>query len=163
VAGLPLAGHSELVELNPPAQYADDRNLSARQRLWRCQVPFFEFTGWVLDLAGLVPGMAVLDAGCGNGVYLRAVRERRATAVGCDLSLGMLRGVYRAPGSALVNADVTALPVRDGAFDVVLAGHLLDLVPDRGRAVRELRRALAAGGTCVAVTTGAQHLRSEAL
>ena len=61
---------------------------------------------------------------------------------------------------ALVNADVSALPVRDGAFDLVLAGHLLDLVPDRGRAVRELRRVLAPGGTCVAVTTGAQHLRS---
>jgi SAM-dependent methyltransferase len=117
------------VALNPPGQYADDRNLNARQRLWRCQVPFFEFTAWVLDLAGLTPGMAVLDAGCGNGLYLRALRERGARAVGCDLSLGTLRGVRAASGSALVNADVTALPVRDGAFDLVLAGHLLDLVP----------------------------------
>ncbi|HEY6480596.1 MAG TPA: class I SAM-dependent methyltransferase, partial [Streptosporangiaceae bacterium] len=109
--------------LNPAGQYADDRNLNARQRLWRCQVPSFEFTSWVLDLAGLAPGMAVLDAGCGNGLYLRALRERGARAVGCDLSVGMLRGV--AGGLALVNADVTALPVRDGAFDLVLAGHLL--------------------------------------
>jgi SAM-dependent methyltransferase len=66
----------------------------------------------------------------------------------------------RARHPALVNADVTALPIRDGAFDVVLAAHLLDLVPDRRAAVRELRRALAPGGICVAVTTGAQHLRS---
>jgi SAM-dependent methyltransferase len=145
------------VALNPPGQYADDRNLNARQRLWRCQVPFFEFTAWVLDLAGLSPGMTVLDAGCGNGAYLRAVRERGASAVGCDLSLGMLRGIA---GGALVNADVTALPVRGGAFDLVIAGHLLDLVPDRRRAIRELRRVLEPGGTCVAVTTGAQHLRS---
>jgi len=29
------------VELNPPGQYADSRNLAARQRLWRCQVPLF--------------------------------------------------------------------------------------------------------------------------
>jgi SAM-dependent methyltransferase len=69
-------------------------------------------------------------------------------------------GVPGVAGVALVNADVTALPVRDGAFDVVLAGQMLDLVPDRGRAVRELRRVLAPSGTCVAVTTGAQHLRS---
>jgi hypothetical protein len=55
---------------------------------------------------------------------------------------------------------VTALPVRDGAFGVVLAAHLLDLVPDRSTAIRELRRVLAPGGTCVAVTTGPQHLRS---
>jgi SAM-dependent methyltransferase len=55
---------------------------------------------------------------------------------------------------------VTALPVRDRAFGVVLAAHLLDLVPDRGTAIRELRRVLVPGGTCVAVTSGAQHLRS---
>jgi hypothetical protein len=43
---------------------------------------------------------------------------------------------------------------------VVLAAHLLDLVPDRSTAISELRRAVAPGGTCVAVTNGAQHLRS---
>lgn len=145
------------MELNPPGQYTDDRNLRARQRLWRCQVPFFDIAAWVLDLAGLATGVRVLDAGCGNGIYLRALRERRVYAVGCDLSPGMLR---RAGHPALVNADVTALPVRDGAFGAVVAAHLLDLVPDRSTAISELRRALAPGGTFVAVTTGARHLRS---
>jgi SAM-dependent methyltransferase len=143
------------MELNPPGQYADDRNLRARQRLWQCQAPFFDIALWVLSLAGVVPGMRVLDAGCGNGMYLRALR--RVNAVGCDLSRGMLGVVAQA---TLVNADVTALPFRDGAFGVVLAAHLLDLVPDRTAAVRKLRRILAPGGTCVAVTNGAQHLRS---
>jgi ubiquinone/menaquinone biosynthesis C-methylase UbiE len=139
----PLApGHGELVAPNPPGQYADDRNLRARQRLWRCQVPSFDIAGWVVDLAGLAAGMRVLDAGCGNGIYLRALRERRVNAVGCDLSLGMLRGIAH---PALVTADVTALPVRDSAFDAVLTAHLLNLVPDRSAAVRELRRALAPG------------------
>ncbi len=145
------------MELNPPGQYADDRNLRARQRLWGCQVPFFDIAAWVLELAGVAPGMRVLEAGCGNGFYLRALRERRVTAVGCDLSPGMLR---TSGHPALVNADVTTLPVRDGAFDVVLAAHLLDLVPGRNAAIRELRRALAPGGACVAVTNGARHLRS---
>jgi len=145
------------MELNPPGQYADDRNLRARQRLWQCQAPFFDIASWVLSLAGVVPGMRVLDAGCGNGMYLRALRARRVNVVGCDLSRGML-GVVAQP--ALVNADVTALPFRDGAFGAVLAAHLLDLVPDRTAAVRELRRVLAQGRACVAVTNGAQHLRS---
>jgi SAM-dependent methyltransferase len=149
--------HSDGVELNPPEQYADDRNLRARQRLWECRVPFFDIAGWVLELAGVMPGMRVLDAGCGNGIYLRALRERRVSAAGCDLSLGMLRG---AGHPALVNADVTALPTRDDAFDVVLAGHLLDLVPGRRTAIGEFRRVLRPGGTCVAVTNGARHLRS---
>jgi SAM-dependent methyltransferase len=143
--------------LSPPEQYADDRNLRARQRLWAYRVPAFDIAGWVLDLAGVLPGMRVLEAGCGNGIYLRALRERRVNAVGCDLSPGMLR---RAGHPAVVNADVTALPARDDAFDAVLAAHLLDLVPDRRTAIGELRRVLRPGGTCVAVTNGAQHLRS---
>jgi SAM-dependent methyltransferase len=157
LAGSSGRGIVSLVELNPPGQYEDDRHLRARQRLWQYQVPAFDIAVWVLELAELMPGMRVLDAGCGNGIYLRALRERGLNAVGCDLSPGMLPGIAH---QAVVTADVTALPVRDGAFDVVIAAHLLDLVPDRRGAVRELRRALRIGGSCVAVTTGAQHLRS---
>src|ERR1019366_2485904 len=53
-----------------------------------------------------------------------------------------------------------ALPVRAGAFDVVLAVHMLYHVPDRVAAVHELRRVLAPGGVCIAVTNGARHTRS---
>jgi SAM-dependent methyltransferase len=143
--------------LNPPGQYADDRNLRARQRLWQNQSPFFDIVGWVLDLARLSPGLRVLDAGCGNGAYLRGLRDRPVRAVGCDLSMGMLRAVSH---PALLNADVIALPVRDGAVDVVLAVHMLYHVSSREMAIRELRRVLAAGGTCIAVTNGSQHTRS---
>jgi SAM-dependent methyltransferase len=146
-----------VVALNPPAQYADDSNLRARQRLWQHQSPYFDIVGWVLDLAGLAPQMRVLDAGCGNGAYLGALARRQVRVAGCDLSLGMLRPVAH---PALLNADVAALPVRDGAFDVVLAVHMLYHVPDRATAVRELRRVLAPGGVCVAVTNGAQSTRS---
>jgi SAM-dependent methyltransferase len=145
------------VTLNPPGQYADDRNLRARQRLWQYQSPYFDIVGWVLDLARLSPGLQVLDAGCGNGEYLHRLRDHRVRAVGCDLSMGMLRA---ASHPALVNADVGALPMRDGAVDVVLAIHMLYHVPDRESALRELRRVLAAGGTCIAVTNGSQHTRS---
>ena len=55
------------VASNPPTQYADDRNLSARQRLWDLQNPRFDLFGWTLDLAGVHTGQVVLDVGCGNG------------------------------------------------------------------------------------------------
>jgi SAM-dependent methyltransferase len=77
------------VTLNPPGQYLDDRNLRTRQRLWSYQGPFFDIVGWVLGLAALSPGVRGLDAGCGNGLYLRGLRERRVRAAGCDLSPGM--------------------------------------------------------------------------
>lgn len=143
------------MELNPPAQYADDRNLRARQRLWQCQRPFFDIAGWVLDLAGLAPGQRVLDAGCGNGGYLARLRQRGVRAAGLDLSLGMLR-VARHP--ELVNGDVTALPFRDGSLEAIVAPHMLYHVPDRAAAAREFRRVLAPGGVLVAVTNGARHL-----
>jgi SAM-dependent methyltransferase len=145
------------VTLNPPAQYADDRNLHARQRFWQHQNPYFDTVGWVLDLARLSPGIRVLDAGCGNGLYLRGLRDRQAVAAGCDLSMGMLR---MAPHPGLLNADITALPLRDGAVDVALAIHMLYHVPDRETAIRELRRVVAAAGTCIAVTNGDRHTRS---
>jgi len=145
------------VTLNPPGQYADDRNLRARQRLWQYQEPYFDEVGWVLDQAGLSPGMRVLDAGCGNGLYLRGLRDRKVKAVGCDLSMGMLRAAAH-PG--LLNATVTALPLRDGAVGVALAIHMLYHVPSREAAIRELRRVVAPGGTCIAVTNGGRHTRS---
>jgi ubiquinone/menaquinone biosynthesis C-methylase UbiE len=145
------------MSLNPLGQYADDHNLRARQRFWQHQDPYFDDVGWVLDLAGLSPGMRVLDAGCGNGLYLRGLGDRQVTAVGCDLSMGMLRA---AAHSALLNADITALPLNDGAVDVALAVHMLYHVPDREAAIRELRRVVAAGGTCIAVTNGSRHTRS---
>ncbi|HMG62970.1 MAG TPA: methyltransferase domain-containing protein [Streptosporangiaceae bacterium] len=38
--------------------------------------------------------------------------------------------------------------------------HMLYHVPDRESAIRELRRVVAAGGTCIAVTNGDAHTRS---
>jgi SAM-dependent methyltransferase len=143
--------------LNPPGAYADDRKFRGRQRLWQHQRPYFDIVAWVLGLAELAPGQRVLDAGCGNGAYLRALRGRPVRAVGCDLSPGMLRA---AGHPELVNADIAALPLRDGACDVVLAVHMLYHVPDRPAAIGELRRVLAPGGVCIAVTNSADHLRS---
>jgi SAM-dependent methyltransferase len=144
--------------MNPATQYADDRNLRARQRLWERQEPWFDLCGWVLGLAEVAPGQRVLDLGCGNGAYLRALRERGIDAVGCDLSPGMLRAAGEHP--RLVNGDAMRLPFDDAAFDVVLAPHMLYHVPDRTAAAREMRRVLRSGGVAVAVTNGRGHMRA---
>lgn len=146
--------------LNPATQYATDANLRARQRLWQQQQPPFDLVGWVLDQAGVRRSRdgRVLDVGCGNGLYLRRLRELEVEAVGCDLSTGMLAAA--AGHGPLVNGDVVALPFATAAFPVVLAPHMLYHVSDREAAAREMRRVLSPGGVCVAVTNGKDHMRS---
>lgn len=145
------------VVISHPGQYSTDSNLRARQRLWTYLDPPFDLIGWVVDLAGISAGFRVLDVGCGNGGYLSLLLEKGAFAVGSDLSRGML-SASSAP--TLVNSDAQAIPFRDSAFDVVLAAHMLYHVPDKKAAVTEMRRVMADGGTCVAVTNGSQHIAS---
>jgi SAM-dependent methyltransferase len=54
--------------------------------------------------------------------------------------------------------DVQALPFEGGAFDVVIANHMLYHVPDRPRAVAEIARVLRPGGTLFAATNGMGHM-----
>ncbi|MDQ2740024.1 MAG: class I SAM-dependent methyltransferase [Actinomycetota bacterium] len=143
--------------LNPPSQYADDTNLRARQRFWQHQSPPFNFLGWVLSLVDVNPSHRVLDVGCGNGDYLRAIAQHHNTVVGCDLSLGMLRAA-RCPTT--ICADICALPAADDAFQIVFAPHMLYHVADRKTAIDELRRVLTSGGALVAVTNGSGHIAS---
>lgn len=147
--------------LNSPTQYRTDANLRARQRLWNHQLPPFDLVSWVLDTAELQAGSTprVLDVGCGNGAYLAQLRARGIDVVGCDLSNGMLAAAAAAARDVpLVNADVACLPF-GGAFDIVIAPHMLYHVSDRQAATSEMRRVLRPGGRCVVVTNGTDHMR----
>lgn len=141
-------------------QYGTDANLAARQRLWassRRERPFSLFR-WVLDLADVrdASGADILDLGCGNGLYERALvgQGHAGRRVALDLSSGMLARVEHA---LLVQADVQALPLPAATFDVVLAPHMLYHVPDIPTAAREARRVLRAGGVFIAVTNGVRN------
>ena len=80
-----------------------------------------------------------------------------------DLSGGMVRRSMNelrehgfVDGGAVV--DVQSLPFVDGAFDVVVANHMLYHVPDRARAIVEIARVVRPGGTLYATTNGADHM-----
>jgi len=88
--------------------------------------------------AGLAGGR-VLDLGAGTGVAGRAALAAGARlVVSADLALGMLRrcGARGHP----VAADATALPFRDGSFDLVLAAFCLGHLSRPAAALREARR-----------------------
>lgn len=100
----------------------------------------------------------VLDLGCGTGrnlpLYAAGVR-----AVGVDPCFEALRAARRrVPGVPLVLGVAERLPFRSAAFDTAVSGLVLCSVEDPPRALAELRRVLAAGGTLRLL----EHVRATA-
>ncbi len=95
---------------------------------------------------GIAPGAVVLDAGCGTGRALPALRAATGatgTVVGLDLTPLMLaeaRRHGRAELAALLLADARRLPFADGSVDVVFAAGLVTHLPDLCAGLTELAR-----------------------
>lgn len=101
---------------------------------------------------GLRPGDRVLDAGCGTGRALSALRAAvgpAGTVIGADLTPEMLAAAVRAgrdAEGALLLADVARLPLRDGCLDAVFGAGLIAHLPDPAGNLRELARVVRPGG-----------------
>ncbi|MDB9252268.1 class I SAM-dependent methyltransferase [Halorubrum ezzemoulense] len=121
-------------------------------------------------LEGRSGGLA-LDVGCGNGRHTEALAARTETAVGLDLSRGLLaeataraRDRGFADATAFVHGDATALPVRDGAVDLavyVATLHHLSLRSARVESLNELARVLAPGGVALVSAWSTAHDRFD--
>jgi SAM-dependent methyltransferase len=139
-------------------QYSDQTRLASRQALWRL-LPGTPLVETVLEVAALRGTEAVLDIGCGNGVYLAALRRKGHTGpvLGLDLSVAMTR--VAASHADVAVADVQALPVRTAAVDTAMSLHVLYHVPDLDAAAAEIRRVVRPGGCAVIATNGTGHTR----
>ena len=106
---------------------------------------------------------ALVDVGCGTGALVAAA-ARRWPAVevdGVDVSAGML-AIAERTGRSLPDAvagrvrfrqaPADRLPYPDASFDVALTSFVLQLVPSRHRALREIRRVLRPAGRLALVT-----------
>ncbi|MEU7066852.1 methyltransferase domain-containing protein [Streptomyces sp. NPDC046161] len=102
--------------------------------------------------SGLRPGERVLDAGCGTGRALPALRAAvgpSGTVIGADLTPQMLaaaREAGRGEAAALLLTDVARLPLRDGVLDAVFAAGLIAHLPDPESNLTELARVVRPGG-----------------
>ncbi len=91
---------------------------------------------------GLPPGAMVLDAGAGEGQYAHHFARQRYCGV--DLAVGDVAWDYSRLDSI---ADLSALPFRSGAFDAALHIVTIEHLREPGRALQEIARALAPGGS----------------
>ncbi len=107
------------------------------------------------DLAGLQPGLRVLDLGCGfGGPAIELAREWPGLTIhGLTLSPGQAEEASRLVAEAGLEERVTVacgdyheLPLADRSFDRVLFLESLNYAVDLPRVLREARRVLKPGG-----------------
>lgn len=101
---------------------------------------------------GLRAGDAVLDAGCGTGRALPALRTAvgpHGAVLGADLTAAMLVSAARAGrggSGVLLQADAARLPLRARSLDAVFAAGLISHLSRPGPDLAELARVVRPGG-----------------
>ncbi len=148
-------------------QYRDSQNLCARLGLHdRFSTHALGFHRWAFARLELCPGARVLELGCGQGALwsrnLDGLRSDWDVTLS-DFSPGMLKDARAALAGcghtfAFERIDAESIPHPDASFDTVVANHMLYHVPNRSRALREIRRVLRLNGRLYAATNGERNL-----
>jgi ubiquinone/menaquinone biosynthesis C-methylase UbiE len=106
-------------------------------------------------IAPIEVSAVVLDIGSGAGTDLLLAARRigpEGRAIGVDMTAAMRqRAMAGATAAGLTNVEVrdgdaTRLPLDDATVDIVISNGVLNLVPDKPAAVREIARVLKPGG-----------------
>ncbi|WP_437617981.1 class I SAM-dependent methyltransferase [Sorangium sp. So ce1151] len=113
-------------------------------------------------LAALVPEgheAVVLDLGCGDGLLLERIRQRRgsgARLIGLDMSADELAVTARrlGPDVRLLNERAQAISLPPASVDVVLSHMALMLMGDPASVIVEIHRVLRPGGVFSAIVDG---------
>ncbi len=124
---------------------------------------------WMLDAAGDVAGIDVLDLGCGEGRFGRMLAGRGARVVGVDLCEDFIAyaRANASPSETYRVGDAEDSDIASGSFDLVVSYlNLVDLLHFE-KAVAEAYRVLRAGGRFVVCnlqpmnTAGNEWVRDE--
>ena len=161
-------------------QYKDATNLDTRVRLHLLfSANKYGWQRWCFDQYTLPAQARVLEIGCGPAHLWTANLDRLPPGwhiTLSDFSSGMLEQAKQNLANALQAStslrsaqpaqyfsfeigDAQQIPFEADTFDAVIANHMLYHVPDRARALAEMRRVLKPGGTVYLATNGLAHLR----
>jgi SAM-dependent methyltransferase len=107
----------------------------------------------VIDLLQLPNAKAVLDVGCGTGLFLRTLASagHRGALLGLDTSPAATLEASTISGVRAIRGSATALPFATNSVDFCTARHMLYHVDDPAAALREFGRVTAPGGQVAVV------------
>jgi SAM-dependent methyltransferase len=149
-------------------QYKDASKLDARVQLHLLySTNKYGWQRWCFDQYALPAPASVLELGCGPAHLWKSNLDRLPagwTITLSDFSAGMLEQAKRnlderASAFRFEIVDAQAIPFEANTFDAVIANHMLYHVPDRAKALSEMRRVLKPGGKVYLATNGLNHLR----
>jgi len=112
----------------------------------------------LIERSGIKPGMTVIDLGCGNGAFTTFVARavgKKGKVYAVDIQPKMLQQLERKlarpenqdiKNVELKQASAYELPFEDESIELVYMVTVLQEIPDRGKALREIRRVLRPGG-----------------
>ena len=112
----------------------------------------------LIERSGIKKGMRVLDLGCGSGAFTpsvaRAVGEK-GKVYALDIQADMLKQLERKLSKPenrdiknikLIEGNAYELPFDDDSLDLVNMVTVLQEIPDRNRALKDVKRVLKPGG-----------------
>jgi len=149
------------------SQYQNGANLNARIQFHALfSTNKYGWYRWLFDQFDLPASARILEVGCGTAQFWASNAPR--VPPGWSLTLtDMSPGMIAAAGQnvaaladrvTLAVVDAQELPYEEASLDAVVANHMLYHVPDRHKALGEIRRVLKPGGCLYASTVGATHM-----
>lgn len=151
----------ERIDLNGIAAAAEEKahDLAPWSDYYRLRAKEMEILFSLYDIGN---EKRILEIGCGNG-FLSAILSKNADeVVSADLerpdarthSVGISKAMelFNRLGikkCRAVSCSCEDLPFEDGAFDLVFCAYTLEHIPDRMKALKEVRRVLREGGRAI--------------
>lgn len=149
-------------------QYRTASNLNARIRLHQeFSTNKYGWPRWLFDQFKFMPPSRILELGCGTGNLWLENLDRLPVGleiVLSDSSAGMLAQAQQNLKNSLSPVqfqiiDAQSIPFDKASFDIVIASNMLYHVPDRGKALSEIKRVLKPTGRFYSSTGGCNHLK----